>query len=139
GRLLQHVRGPQQRGQTRDRPGRPGGGQPLPDERGGARAARTALPLPAVPRRIGAHRRRPPHPRPERPGGAGPVRIDIAWWDLDASAHTVDTLRTHLADAAAVWAQVPGLRLKLWMADRDRNRWGAVMVWESRPSDDALP
>jgi len=67
------------------------------------------------------------------------VRIDIAWWDLDASAHTVDTLRTHLADAAAVWAQVPGLRLKLWMADRDRNRWGAVMVWESRPSDDALP
>ncbi|MEY9211727.1 hypothetical protein NI17_009035 [Thermobifida halotolerans] len=68
------------------------------------------------------------------------MRIDIAWWDLDASAQTIDTLRGHLADAAAVWGDVPGLRLKLWMADRDRNRWGAVMVWEeSRPHDSALP
>jgi hypothetical protein len=69
------------------------------------------------------------------------MRLDIAWWDLDASAQSIDSLREHLREGAAEpWADVPGLRLKLWMADREHNRWGAVMLWEAdRPADRALP
>ncbi|MEU6402555.1 hypothetical protein [Streptomyces sp. NPDC046985] len=65
------------------------------------------------------------------------MRVDIAWWDLDGTPQTIDTLREHLRDgAAAAWRDVPGLRLKFWMADRRRNRWGAVMLWEAdRPAD----
>jgi hypothetical protein len=69
------------------------------------------------------------------------MRIDIAWWDLDGSPQTIDSLRDHLRDdAVPAWAEVPGLRLKFWMADRERNRWGAVMIWETgRPADQPLP
>jgi hypothetical protein len=60
------------------------------------------------------------------------MRVDIAWWDLTGTPHTIDSLREHLRDGAvAEWSDVPGLRLKLWMADRERNRWGAVMLWEA--------
>jgi len=64
------------------------------------------------------------------------MRVDIAWWDLDRSAATIDSLREHLRDGTVEqWAEVEGLRLKLWIADRDRNRWGAVMLWEAgRPA-----
>ncbi|CAG6398928.1 hypothetical protein NMG29_11380 [Streptomyces cocklensis] len=64
------------------------------------------------------------------------MRVDIAWWDLDRSTATVDSLRDHLRDGTAdQWADVEGLRLKLWMADREHNRWGAVMLWEAeRPA-----
>jgi hypothetical protein len=67
------------------------------------------------------------------------MRVEIAWWDLDGTSQTIDTLREHLRDGAVTpWGEVPGLRLKFWMADRDHNRWGAVMLWEhDRPS--ALP
>jgi trans-2,3-dihydro-3-hydroxyanthranilate isomerase len=69
------------------------------------------------------------------------MRVDIAWWELDGSDQTIDSLREHLGDGAVdEWAQVAGLRLKLWMADRARNRWGAVMLWESEwPADRPLP
>jgi trans-2,3-dihydro-3-hydroxyanthranilate isomerase len=69
------------------------------------------------------------------------VRIDISWWDLDGSAQTIDSLMSHLRDEAVrAWADVPGLRLKFWMADRVRNRWGAVMIWEhDRPAGQSLP
>lgn len=65
------------------------------------------------------------------------MHVDIAWWDLDRSSATVDSLREHLRDGTAdQWAAVEGLRLKFWMADRERNRWGAVMLWEAgRPTD----
>lgn len=60
------------------------------------------------------------------------MRVDIAWWDLDQSAATVESLREHLRDGTAEqWSAVPGLRLKFWMADGERNRWGAVMLWET--------
>ncbi|MER6710980.1 MULTISPECIES: hypothetical protein [unclassified Streptomyces] len=64
------------------------------------------------------------------------MRIDIAWWDLDGTPQTIDSLREHLRDGAvAAWGDVPGLRLKLWIADRQHNRWGAVMLWEDdRPA-----
>lgn len=67
------------------------------------------------------------------------MRVDIAWWDLDGTPQTIDSLREHLRDGAvAAWSDVPGLRLKFWIADRQRNRWGAVMLWEAdRP--DGLP
>jgi trans-2,3-dihydro-3-hydroxyanthranilate isomerase len=65
------------------------------------------------------------------------MRVDIAWWDLDGSTATVDSLRDHLRDGTAEqWGAVEGLRLKFWMADREHNRWGAVMLWEAgRPAD----
>ncbi|NUP31212.1 MAG: hypothetical protein HOU01_05790, partial [Streptomycetaceae bacterium] len=55
------------------------------------------------------------------PGGPA-LHVDIAWWDLDRSAATVDSLREHLRDGAAgAWTDVAGLRLKFWMADRENN------------------
>ena len=67
------------------------------------------------------------------------MRIDIAWWDLDGSTQTIESLRHHLRDGAVEpWTEVPGLLLKFWMADSRGNRWGAVMVWAAdRPQ--ALP
>lgn len=67
------------------------------------------------------------------------MRTEIAWWDLDQSSATIDSLREHLRDATVEqWTAVHGLRLKFWIADQGRNRWGAVMLWETdRP--DVLP
>jgi trans-2,3-dihydro-3-hydroxyanthranilate isomerase len=60
------------------------------------------------------------------------MRVDIAWWDLKGSGQTIESLREHLRDGTVdAWTDVPGLRLKFWMADKQRNRWGAVMLWES--------
>lgn len=69
------------------------------------------------------------------------MRIDVAWWDLDGSSQTIDSLRRHLQSGAVEpWSKVPGLRWKCWVADRDRNLWGALMVWEvDRPVDVPLP
>jgi trans-2,3-dihydro-3-hydroxyanthranilate isomerase len=69
------------------------------------------------------------------------MRVDIAWWDLEGSAATIDSLGEQLGNGTVeAWADVPGLRLKLWMADRAGNRWGAVMLWDSdRPGDCLLP
>lgn len=60
------------------------------------------------------------------------MRVTVVWWDLSRSAQTIASLRAFLRDEAVDrFAQVPGLRLKLWISDEDNNRWGAVMVWES--------
>ncbi len=60
------------------------------------------------------------------------MKVVIAWWDLDGSEQTVDSLGEFLrAEAVERWAQVDGLVLKTWIADRERNRWGAVQFWES--------
>lgn len=69
------------------------------------------------------------------------MRCEITLWDLDGTAQSVDSLRENLrAGAADEWAGVPGLRAKFWVADREGNRWGAVMVWEhDRPADLPLP
>jgi hypothetical protein len=64
------------------------------------------------------------------------VKATIAWWDLTHSDQTIDSLREHLrSEGVKPWADVPGLRLKFWVADRAGNRWGAVMLWESVPDD----
>ena len=70
--------------------------------------------------------------------GVGTVNIEIAWWDLDGSPATVDGLGRHLREDGVVasWQSVPGLREKLWIADRSGNRWGAVMIWDGeRPAE----
>jgi len=69
------------------------------------------------------------------------MKVDIAWWDLDGSGQTVDSLGRHLREGAVdPWTDVDGLRLKLWIADRTANRWGALMIWESYPpASTALP
>ncbi|MFI6704154.1 hypothetical protein ACIBJC_35350 [Streptomyces sp. NPDC050509] len=56
----------------------------------------------------------------------------IAWWDLQQSDQTIDSMRDFLRDEAVeAWAGVHGLPLKLWIADRENDRWGAVLLWES--------
>jgi hypothetical protein len=68
------------------------------------------------------------------------MRATVAWWDLDHSTQTIDSLREHLRDGAvAPWTDVPGLRLKFWISDRAGNRWGAVMLWESGHPADGQP
>jgi trans-2,3-dihydro-3-hydroxyanthranilate isomerase len=69
------------------------------------------------------------------------MRVDIAWWDLDGAHQTIESLQEHLrVGAFEPWIEVRGLQLKVWMADREHNRWDAIMLWESdRPADQPLP
>jgi hypothetical protein len=60
------------------------------------------------------------------------MRVRVVWWDLDGSQATIAELREYLrGESVDAFAQVRGLRLKLWLADEERNRWGAVYLWES--------
>lgn len=60
------------------------------------------------------------------------MRATIAWWDLSGSDQTIDSLQHSLCrEEVDEWAEVPGLRLKFWFSDRNTNRWGAVMLWDS--------
>ncbi len=64
------------------------------------------------------------------------MKASIAWWNLDESNETIDSLRAYLHDeGVAPWESVPGLCLKLWIADREHNRWGAIMLWENDSAD----
>ncbi|MBT2481591.1 hypothetical protein [Streptomyces sp. ISL-94] len=66
------------------------------------------------------------------------MKAMIAWWDLTQSDQTIESLHGFLSDeAVAAWSDQPGLVLKLWIADDENNRWGAVLVWES--TDAAAP
>jgi trans-2,3-dihydro-3-hydroxyanthranilate isomerase len=69
------------------------------------------------------------------------MRVDVVWWDLDRSPQTIESLLDDLRDGVVEpWHEVEGLRLKLWIADREHDRWGAIMWWESdRPADRPLP
>jgi trans-2,3-dihydro-3-hydroxyanthranilate isomerase len=60
------------------------------------------------------------------------MRVRVVWWELDGSPATIAELREYLRDESVdAFAQVEGLRLKMWIADEERNRWGAVYLWES--------
>src|SRR5882757_9655759 len=60
------------------------------------------------------------------------MRTMIVWWDLSESAQTIETLRTYLRDESVdAFAEVSGLRFKMWIADPATNRWGAVLLFES--------
>ncbi|MEV6479341.1 hypothetical protein [Streptomyces sp. NPDC051576] len=60
------------------------------------------------------------------------MKAMIAWWDLTDSEHTAQSLRAFLRDEAEQsWSGIPGLLLKVWISDPEKNRWGAVFLWES--------
>jgi trans-2,3-dihydro-3-hydroxyanthranilate isomerase len=66
------------------------------------------------------------------------MKMEIAWWDLEGSPATVDGLGRHVRQdsVADSWQAVAGLHEKFWIADRDGNRWGAVMIWDDeRPAE----
>jgi hypothetical protein len=69
------------------------------------------------------------------------MRVRVVWWELDGSPATIAQLREYLRDESVdAFAQVEGLRLKMWIADEERNRWGAVYLWESQEaSEQPLP
>jgi hypothetical protein len=58
--------------------------------------------------------------------------VRIVWWDLAGTGTTIDALREYVRDESVdAFGAVEGLRLKLWIADSERDRWGAVYLWES--------
>ena len=60
------------------------------------------------------------------------MRVRVVWWELDGSETSIAELREYLRDESVdAFGAVEGLRLKLWIADEERNRWGAVYLWES--------
>jgi hypothetical protein len=60
------------------------------------------------------------------------MRVRVVWWELDDSPATIAELREYLRDESVdAFGAVEGLRLKLWIADDERNRWGAIYLWES--------
>jgi trans-2,3-dihydro-3-hydroxyanthranilate isomerase len=69
------------------------------------------------------------------------MRADVVWWDLDETSLDVEALAARLRDdGVQEWADVPGLVVKLWLADRRHNRWGALMLWDpERPDEAFLP
>ena len=61
------------------------------------------------------------------------MRVRVVWWELDGSETTIAELREYLRDESVdAFGAVAGLRLKLWIANEERNRWGAVYLWESQ-------
>jgi hypothetical protein len=55
------------------------------------------------------------------------VIIRLVLWNLADSKTTIQELRRYLRDEAAdSFANVPGLRLKLWVSDEVTERWGGL-------------
>src|SRR4051794_6031897 len=60
------------------------------------------------------------------------MRVAIAWWQLNESEQTIESLREYLrAEGVQPWNDAGARPLKLWIADEEHTRWGAVMLWES--------
>lgn len=60
------------------------------------------------------------------------MKAIIAWWNLDQSDQTIESLRKSLKEEGVTdWETIPGLHLKCWISDPINNLWGAVMLWES--------
>jgi hypothetical protein len=56
----------------------------------------------------------------------------LVLWNLADSKTNVHELRRYLRDESVdTFAEVPGLRLKLWISDEATERWGALYLWES--------
>jgi hypothetical protein len=61
------------------------------------------------------------------------VHAVIVWWDLADSGQTIESLRRYLREeSVSAFADVPGLRFKMWLSDPGTGRWGAVLLWESK-------
>jgi hypothetical protein len=69
------------------------------------------------------------------------VHAVIVWWDLSASGQTIESMREYLREESVpAFSKVLGLRFKMWVSDPDTNRWGAVLLWESKEaSQQPLP
>ena len=52
------------------------------------------------------------------------MTVTIVWWDLTDSDVTIEALEQDMRNSIAAWYEVDGLRAKLWIADRENNRWG---------------
>jgi Putative mono-oxygenase ydhR len=66
------------------------------------------------------------------------VIVRLVLWNLADADLSVAELRAYLRDEAVpAFAEVPGLRLKLWVSDEHTDRWGAVYLFESREAADA--
>ncbi len=64
----------------------------------------------------------------------------LVLWNLADSKTNVQELRRYLRDECAdVFAEVPGLRLKLWVSDEATERWGALYLWESAEAAEHEP
>ena len=58
--------------------------------------------------------------------------IRLVLWNLADSKTTIGELRRYLRDESVdAFADVPGLRFKVWISDEVTERWGAIYVWES--------
>ncbi|MEN3613809.1 hypothetical protein AAH979_30195 [Plantactinospora sp. ZYX-F-223] len=57
--------------------------------------------------------------------------LQFVLWDLSKSNVSVEDLRGYLRDyAVEAYSQLPGMRLKMWFANPDRQVWGAVYLWD---------
>ena len=64
----------------------------------------------------------------------------LVLWNLADSKTNVQELRRYLRDESVdAFAEVPGLRLKLWLSDEATERWGALYLWESPAAADREP
>jgi hypothetical protein len=60
------------------------------------------------------------------------VVVRLVLWSLADSKTTLEELRRYLRDESVdAFADVEGLRLKLWVSHEPTDRWGAVYFWES--------
>jgi hypothetical protein len=68
------------------------------------------------------------------------MTVIITWWDLTDSDVTIEALEQDMRNSIDAWHEIEGLRVKLWIADRENNRWGAVMWWDPYvPAERPLP
>jgi Putative mono-oxygenase ydhR len=47
--------------------------------------------------------------------------------------------RAHAEQNAPVFAALPGLRAKIWLANQQANAYGGIYTWERRRRDEGLP
>jgi hypothetical protein len=48
-----------------------------------------------------------------------------------------DAYRAHCEASAPAFAEIPGLRAKVWLENSSQNTYGGVYAWESRPAMEA--
>ena len=67
--------------------------------------------------------------------------VRLVLWNLDGASTTIEELRTYLRDTSVdAFSKVEGLRFKAWISDAERNRWGAIYLFDSdEAAEQALP
>ncbi len=59
--------------------------------------------------------------------------VKLVWWEMSDSRTPLEGIREYLRDESVdAFSTVPGLRLKLWISQPEKNRFGAVYLWNSR-------